>query len=114
MARISPCGPRATTGELTGGFRLLSEGLVVLTEDEALGFRPERRRRKEAQPLQDLTSLADLAEGDCVVHLDHGIGLYRLPVVVLPHDMTAVVVVPELPVVLPDVRVRRVALQVPF
>ena len=64
-------------GELTGGFRLLSEGLVVLTEDEALGFRPEGRRRKETRPLQDLTSLADLAEGDCVVHLDHGIGLYR-------------------------------------
>ena len=66
-----------TVGELTGGFRLLSEGLVVLTEDEALGFRPEGRRRKETRPLQDLTSLADLAEGDCVVHLDHGIGLYR-------------------------------------
>jgi transcription-repair coupling factor (superfamily II helicase) len=64
-------------GELSGGFRLLSEGLVVLTEDEALGFRPEGRRRKETRPLQDLTSLADLAEGDCVVHLDHGIGLYR-------------------------------------
>jgi transcription-repair coupling factor (superfamily II helicase) len=66
-----------TVGELTGGFRLLSEGLVVLTEDEALGFRPEGRRRKEAPPLQDLTSLADLAEGDYVVHLDHGIGIYR-------------------------------------
>ncbi len=66
-----------TVGELTSGFRLLSEGLVVLTEDEALGFRPERRRRKEAQPLQDLTSLADLTEGDYVVHLDHGIGIYR-------------------------------------
>ena len=66
-----------TVGELTGGFRLLSEGLVVLTEDEALGFRPEGRRRKEVRPLQDLTSLADLAEGDCVVHLDHGIGIYR-------------------------------------
>jgi transcription-repair coupling factor (superfamily II helicase) len=66
-----------TVGELTGGFRLLSEGLIVLTEDEALGFRPEGRRRKEVLPLQDLTSLADLTEGDYVVHLDHGIGIYR-------------------------------------
>ena len=66
-----------TAGELTGGFRLLSEGLIVLTEDEALGFRPEGRRRKESPPLQDLTSLADLTEGDHVVHLDHGIGIYR-------------------------------------
>jgi len=66
-----------TVGELSGGFRLLSSGLIVLTEDEALGFRPERRRRKESKPPQFLTSLADLEEGDAVVHLDHGIGIYR-------------------------------------
>ncbi len=66
-----------TVGELSGGFRLLSGGLMVLTEDEALGFRPERRRRKESRPPQFLTSLADLEEGDAVVHLDHGIGIYR-------------------------------------
>jgi transcription-repair coupling factor (superfamily II helicase) len=72
-------GPRVdlTVGELTGGFRLLSEGLIVLTEDEALGLRPEGRRRKTAPPPQELTSLADLTEGDFVVHLDHGIGIYR-------------------------------------
>lgn len=64
-------------GEISGGFRMLAEGLVVLTEDEALGLKPERRRRKETAPLQDLTSLADLSEGDYVVHLDHGIGIYR-------------------------------------
>jgi transcription-repair coupling factor (superfamily II helicase) len=66
-----------TVGELSGGFRLLSQGLIVLTEDEALGFRPERRRHKEAKPPQYLTSLADLQEGDFIVHLDHGIGIYR-------------------------------------
>ncbi|MFZ5449242.1 MAG: transcription-repair coupling factor [Thermodesulfobacteriota bacterium] len=72
-------GPRVdiTVGELTGGFRLLSEGLIVLTEDEALGLRPEGRRRKAAPPPQELASLADLTEGDFVVHLDHGIGIYR-------------------------------------
>jgi transcription-repair coupling factor (superfamily II helicase) len=72
QARVDLC-----VGELTGGFRLLSEGLIILPEDEALGFRPERRRRKDTAPLTDLTSLADLAEGDHVVHLDHGIGVYR-------------------------------------
>jgi len=66
-----------TVGELSGGFRLLAAGLIVLTEDEALGFRPERRRRKESKPPQFLTSLADLQEGDAIVHLDHGIGIYR-------------------------------------
>jgi transcription-repair coupling factor (superfamily II helicase) len=64
-------------GEISGGFRLFSEGLVLVTEDEALGLKPERRRRKEAAPLQDLTSLGDLTEGDYIVHLDHGIGIYR-------------------------------------
>ncbi|MGA7561682.1 MAG: transcription-repair coupling factor [Desulfobaccales bacterium] len=66
-----------TVGDLSGGFRLLSQGLIVLTEDEALGFRPEGRRRKEGRAPQDLTSLADLQEGDYIVHLDHGIGIYR-------------------------------------
>ncbi|MFZ5453230.1 MAG: transcription-repair coupling factor [Thermodesulfobacteriota bacterium] len=66
-----------TVGELSGGFRLLAAGLIVLTEDEALGFRPERRRHKESRPPQFLTSLSDLEEGDAIVHLDHGIGIYR-------------------------------------
>jgi transcription-repair coupling factor (superfamily II helicase) len=72
-------GPRLeiTVGEISGGFRLLSQGLIVLTEDEALGFRPEGRRRKESRPPQYLTSLEDLSEGDHIVHLDHGIGIYR-------------------------------------
>jgi transcription-repair coupling factor (superfamily II helicase) len=72
-------GPRVeiAVGELSGGFRLLADGLIVLTEDEALGFRPEGRRHKEARPPQYLTSLADLEEGNFIVHLDHGIGIYR-------------------------------------
>ena len=77
-ASILPGRVEITVGEVSGGFRLWSEGLIVLTEDEALGFRPDRRRRhKETPPPQHLTSLADLQEGDFIVHLDHGIGLYR-------------------------------------
>jgi transcription-repair coupling factor (superfamily II helicase) len=72
-------GPRLeiTVGEISGGFRLLSQALIVLTEDEALGFRPEGRRRKESRPPQYLATLEDLSEGDYIVHLDHGIGVYR-------------------------------------
>jgi transcription-repair coupling factor (superfamily II helicase) len=66
-----------TSGEVSGGFRLLSAGLIVLTEDEAFGVRPEGRHRKESRPPQNLTSLADLQEGDYIVHLDHGIGIYQ-------------------------------------
>ncbi len=72
-------GPRLeiTVGEISGGFRLLSQGLIVLTEDEALGFRPEGRRRKESRPPQYFATLEDLSEGDNIVHVDHGIGIYR-------------------------------------
>ena len=66
-----------TGGEVSGGFRLLSEALIVVTEDEALGFRPERRQRKASQALDFLTSLDDLKEGDFVVHLDHGVSVFR-------------------------------------
>jgi transcription-repair coupling factor (superfamily II helicase) len=77
-ASILPGRVEITVGEVSGGFRLWSEGLIVLTEDEALGFRPDRRRRhRETPPPQHLTSLADLREGDFIVHLDHGIGVYR-------------------------------------
>jgi transcription-repair coupling factor (superfamily II helicase) len=66
-----------TTGEISSGFRLPAAGLIVLTEDEALGYRPQGRRRRETRPPQFLTSLEDLQEGDFVVHVDHGIGIYR-------------------------------------
>ncbi len=66
-----------TVGELSGGFGLWSQGLIVLKEDEALGYRPEGRRRKESRAPEHFTSLADLKEGDFIVHLDHGIAAYR-------------------------------------
>ncbi len=66
-----------TAGEVSGGFRLPAARLIVLTEDEALGYQPQGRRRRETRPPQYLTSLGDLQEGDFVVHVDHGIGVYR-------------------------------------
>ena len=64
-------------GEISAGFALLADALRVITEDEALGFRSAGRRRKASAPPQHLSSLADLTEGDFIVHLDHGIGIYR-------------------------------------
>ena len=66
-----------TVGDVSGGFRLPASGLIMLTEDEALGYRSEGRRRRETRPPQHLTSLGDLQEGDFVVHVDHGIGIYH-------------------------------------
>lgn len=62
-------------GSLSGGFCL--PGLAVLTDheifDRARRIRRPRRYRQAALP----TSLGSLAPGDYVVHLDHGIGIYR-------------------------------------
>jgi transcription-repair coupling factor (superfamily II helicase) len=64
-----------TLGELADGFRLPDEKLAVVTEEEIFGRRVRRRPRKDVRAL--LSSLAELKEGDYVVHADHGIGRYH-------------------------------------
>lgn len=64
-----------TLGELGDGFRLPDEKLAVVTEEEIFGQRVRRRPRKDVRAL--LSSLAELKEGDYVVHADHGIGRYH-------------------------------------
>ena len=62
---------------LSAGFQWLAEALILLTEEEVLGAARETPKRKSTRPLQFFTSLNDLKVGDPIVHLDHGIGLYR-------------------------------------
>ena len=69
----------------------VSTGLAVIAEQDILGARasrPERRRRKPAENF--LVDAAALADGDLVVHVDHGIGRYdglvTLEVDHAPHD----------------------------
>ncbi|BCR02969.1 transcription-repair-coupling factor [Desulfuromonas versatilis] len=63
-------------GELSAGFRLPDEKLAVVTEEEIFGQRVRRRGLTEARAQALLSSLAELKEGDFVVHADHGIGRY--------------------------------------
>jgi transcription-repair coupling factor (superfamily II helicase) len=65
------------TGEISRGFRLPEEGLVVITEEEIFGRRIKRRGISEARKRQILSSLAELKPGDYMVHLDFGVGIYR-------------------------------------
>jgi transcription-repair coupling factor (superfamily II helicase) len=62
-------------GALDGGF--VMPGLRVLTDHEI--FRRARRLRRPRRYRQAAPSMATgaLTEGDYVVHLDHGIGIYR-------------------------------------
>ena len=68
--------PLATTvWELEHGFQ--DEDLVVFSEQDLLGERISRRARRRRRADQFLTEVTEIAEGDLVVHLDHGIGRYE-------------------------------------
>jgi transcription-repair coupling factor (superfamily II helicase) len=65
-------------GHVTRGFRLVSEGVVVLSDQELFG-RIELRRdtRRRTHETRAIDSFLELSEGDLVVHLTNGIGIYR-------------------------------------
>ena len=69
-------------------------GMAVLTEQDMLGDRLVRRRKRKKSADAFLAELATLTPGDLVVHMDHGIGRYQgltsIPVGKSPHDCVAV------------------------
>jgi transcription-repair coupling factor (superfamily II helicase) len=74
---LTPGQVALTLGELSSGFRLPDERLAVISEEEIFGRRTHRRGLSEARARAMLSSLAELREGDFIVHADHGIGIYR-------------------------------------
>ncbi len=58
------------------GFRVDAARLVVVTDAEIVGWRRRRPRMRFLREGERLSSWADLAPGDLVVHLHHGIGRY--------------------------------------
>ena len=67
------------TGHVHRGFRLVSDNLVVLSDNELFGRTELVRapRKKSKIEARAIDSFLDLAEGDLIVHLAHGIGRYR-------------------------------------
>lgn len=63
--------------DLSEGFELSQEGLVVVGEEEIFGKREKRHTRKTWQEGAAIDGLAQLRPGDFLVHSDHGIGTYR-------------------------------------
>jgi transcription-repair coupling factor (superfamily II helicase) len=61
---------------LSGGFRLIDPPLLVLTGAELFHRSPVRRARPKVAS-RAIDSFMELRPGDLVVHLSHGIGLYR-------------------------------------
>ncbi len=80
-ATLSP-GPVVTLslvqGRLRAGFRMVDPGIIVLSDNELFHREEVRqvlpRRRLESRAID---SFLDLAEGDLVVHVSHGIARYR-------------------------------------
>ena len=72
--------PRFIEGTLAGGWTLRVEGqspLHLLTDGEIFGWsRPQPRRRYRPTAEAPESGYVDLAPGDWVVHVDHGIGKY--------------------------------------
>ncbi len=64
-------------GRITGGFHLPDLKLIVITDEEIFGRKVSRRRTRSVREGYFLKSFGELREGDYVVHMDHGIGLYR-------------------------------------
>jgi transcription-repair coupling factor (superfamily II helicase) len=64
-------------GEMSRGFRLPFSRLALIAEEELFGKRVRRRGVSEVRKKQILASLAELKPGDHMVHVDHGIALYR-------------------------------------
>ncbi|HET9427239.1 MAG TPA: transcription-repair coupling factor [Allosphingosinicella sp.] len=67
--------------------------LTLLTEQDMLGDRLVRRRKRKKSAEAFMSELATLTPGDLVVHADHGIGRYegltQIPVQKAPHDCVA-------------------------
>ena len=65
-------------GLLTAGFQLEGEKIIFIAEAEIFGERSYRRAGVSATNIKRLLgSLAQLKDGDYVVHVDYGIGIYR-------------------------------------
>jgi transcription-repair coupling factor (superfamily II helicase) len=70
--------PKLVLGRLRAGFRLVDPGIVVISDHELFHREETRqvlpRRRMESRAID---SFLDLAEGDLVVHVSHGIARFR-------------------------------------
>jgi len=80
--------PVALVLPLETGFA--NAGVELVTEQDILGDRLVRRKRKRKDADAFLAELSALTPGDLVVHMDHGIGRYQglqsIPVGDSPHD----------------------------
>ncbi len=77
LNNLHPGHPQLCVGELSSGFCLPEEKLIIISEEEIFGKRSHRQKKTGQQRARKLmSSLAELKENDYIVHTDHGIGKY--------------------------------------
>lgn len=64
-------------GSLRGGFEYPLLKYVVISESDIFGAIEHKKRNRKQYKGQKITDFAQLKAGDFVVHIDHGIGIYK-------------------------------------
>jgi transcription-repair coupling factor (superfamily II helicase) len=64
-------------GYLNYGFRLPDLRTVFITDQEIFGKERNKRYKLSRRKSEPLSSIMDISPGDYVVHIEHGIGIYR-------------------------------------
>jgi len=80
--RIQEYAPLKSTifisyGYLNYGFRLPNLKTVFITDQEIFGKERNKRYRLTRRKSEPFSTTMDISPGDYVVHIDHGIGIYR-------------------------------------
>ncbi|MBF0493315.1 MAG: transcription-repair coupling factor [Deltaproteobacteria bacterium] len=71
-----PAAYYVTQGTLSKGFTLEGDSTLWIKDEEIFGLR-QKRVKKRSEALAVFNTFEELREGDYVVHLEHGIGLYQ-------------------------------------
>ena len=73
-----PCSLTIVQGTLAEGWVLVPAASCLMTDAEIFGWsRPLPRRVPRARAVTPEAFFADLSPGDCVVHIEHGIGIFH-------------------------------------
>ena len=74
----SPSTPvRIQIAGFTKGFRFPLMGLIVITEEELFGEKKRRLAPPRVKRGYFVSDFSELKSGDVMVHIDHGLGVYR-------------------------------------
>ena len=71
-------------GYLNYGFRLPNLKTVFITDQEIFGKERKKRYKLTRRKSEPFSTIMDISSGDYVVHIDHGIGIYRGIVNLIP------------------------------